>query len=152
MPLVTPTNVTALTGLTPPSTSDPANFDNRADSFLGAFPSLQAQINSVSDAAYANADHANTKAAEASASAAQASASATAAIAVSNVSKGNVATSYTEGQVVWSPISYQSYRRKAAGSGGVDPSLDTTSTTWVAITGGSGGSGADYILLQRGVF
>ena len=33
--------------------------------------------------------------------------------------------------MAWSPISYLSYRRKGAGSGGADPSADATGATWV---------------------
>ncbi len=40
------TTITALP--VPPSTSDPANFDTRADAFLGALPTLRSEINTVS--------------------------------------------------------------------------------------------------------
>jgi hypothetical protein len=34
---------------TPPSRSDPTNFDEQADSFLGAFPGLRTELNSIVD-------------------------------------------------------------------------------------------------------
>lgn len=40
--------MTTITTLpTPPSTSDTANFDSRADSFLGALPTLTTEINTI---------------------------------------------------------------------------------------------------------
>jgi hypothetical protein len=42
-------------------------------------------------------------------------------------------TTYTRGQVRWSPIDYKSYRRKANGAGTTDPSAD--STNWALIVG-----------------
>jgi hypothetical protein len=40
-----PTTITALP--TPPSTADPANFDTRADAFLGALPTFRTETNTV---------------------------------------------------------------------------------------------------------
>ena len=50
-----PTNIDALDGKTPPSSSDPDNFRARGDAFLGAFPLLQDQINDIADVTYDNA-------------------------------------------------------------------------------------------------
>lgn len=35
-------------------------------------------------------------------------------------------TTYTAGQAVWSPISFRTYRRKTAGAGTTDPSIDNS--------------------------
>lgn len=43
-------------------------------------------------------------------------------------------TSYIPGNVVYSPIDFQSYRRKTSGAGTTDPSADTTN--WTQISGG----------------
>lgn len=54
---ITPPSITALG--TPPSTSDPANFDSRADAFLGQLPALVTETNAASAATYQNAVSAN---------------------------------------------------------------------------------------------
>lgn len=51
--IVVPINPTPLP--TPPSTSDPANFDPRADAFLGGLPTFQTQTNELAAATYQNA-------------------------------------------------------------------------------------------------
>lgn len=49
---IAPTPITALP--TPPTTSDPTNFDSRADSFLGALPTNQTQLNATATNVYNN--------------------------------------------------------------------------------------------------
>jgi hypothetical protein len=63
-----------------------------------------------------------------------AAASAASAAASANVTKWISGTSYTEGDVVWSPATLQTYRRKISGAGTTDPSAD--STNWEQITVG----------------
>lgn len=82
MPIVVPVNPTPLP--TPPSTSDPVNFDPRADAFLGGLPTFQTQTNALADATYQNALESQTQAGIATTQASNASASASAAQAVSN--------------------------------------------------------------------
>lgn len=53
----------------PPSTSDPANFDARADAFLGNFPAFGAQINATATGMNAAAEEMETAVAEISAAA-----------------------------------------------------------------------------------
>ena len=105
---------------TPPSRDDPANFSARADAFLSALPTFATEANAL--AADVNTD------------ASDAAASAAAAIAASGATKWVSGTTYAEGDVVWSPITYFIYRRKSAGAGTTDPSSD--STNW-ALVGGS---------------
>lgn len=62
---------------TPPSRDDPSNFAARGDAFLGALPTLQTQLNSVSTTNYNNAVETNTSATNASNSATAAATSAT---------------------------------------------------------------------------
>jgi hypothetical protein len=62
---------------TPPSSSDPGNFDSRADAFLGQFPSFQSQANALGTNVYNNAQEANTSATNAANSASAANTSAT---------------------------------------------------------------------------
>ena len=58
-------------------------------------------------------------------------AAASAITAASYAQKWVSGTSYTEGQLVWSPVDKQSYRRKTDGAGTKDPSAD--SANWVRI-------------------
>lgn len=98
---------------TPPTRQDSANFNDRADEFLGALPLFQQEANTLAVEANINSQ---------------------AAASVANVSKWVSGITYSEGEAVWSPITAGAYRRiTAAGSGTVDPSLDTTN--YLAITG-----------------
>lgn len=72
--------------------------------------------------------NANAVIAAAAASAAAASATAAASTGIKWVS----GTTYADGDARWSPINYQTYRRKGAGAGTTDPSAD--SANWQAIT------------------
>lgn len=49
-----------------------------------------------------------------------------AALGVTNMTKWISGTTYAIGDVTWSPTDFQAYRRKIAGAGTTDPSLDTT--------------------------
>lgn len=113
---------------TPPSRDDPTNFATRADAFLAALPDFATEANSL--ATDVNADAATASAAETAATAAAA-----AATAAANVTKWISGTTYTEGAVVWSPITYLSYRRKSTGGGTTDPSADSTNWAQAAGTG-----------------
>lgn len=57
---------------------------------------------------------------------ADAIAAAGAAAASAGASRWQAATSYAEGAVVWSPITYRTYRRRSAGSAGADPSVNVS--------------------------
>jgi hypothetical protein len=48
-------------------------------------------------------------------------------------------TTYAVGNTVYSPITFQTYRRKVAGAGTTDPSLDTTNWQVLSSTIGTGG-------------
>jgi hypothetical protein len=113
---------------TPPSRNDPTNFAARGDAFLGALPDFATEANAL--AVDVNAD-----AVAAAADATAAEAAAAAATAAANVTKWVSGTTYTEGAVVWSPITYLSYRRKSTGGGTTDPSADSTNWTQAAGTG-----------------
>lgn len=119
-------SITALP--TPPRRDDPTNFATRADAFLGALPAFATEANAL--AVDVNADAVAAAAAEVAATAA-----ASAATAAANVTKWVSGTTYAEGVVVWSPITYLSYRRKSAGAGTTDPSADSTNWAQAAGTG-----------------
>ena len=113
---------------TPPSRDDPTNFATRADAFLGALPTFATEAN-------AQAVTVNSDAVSSAASAVTASSAAAGATAAANVTKWISGTTYTEGVVVWSPITYLSYRRKITGGGTTDPSSDSTNWAQAAGTG-----------------
>jgi hypothetical protein len=132
---------TPITNLpTHPSRQEPATFSERGDAFLGALPTFGTEVNAAGDyidgkAAEVDADataaSASATAAADSATAAAASASAAAQVADAWVS----GASFTEGDVVWSGVDYQTYRAKTTHSGLMtDPSED--STNWQRISSG----------------
>lgn len=81
MPIV-PTPITPLP--TPPSTSDPVNFDTRADLFLGALPAFQTEANNLATNAYNNAVSADSSASAAITSAVDANNASMMALAAAN--------------------------------------------------------------------
>jgi hypothetical protein len=74
----------------------------------------------------------NTDIAQVNADAISAAASATAAANASNASAWVSGTTYALGDVVYSPVNYQSYRRIIAGDGTTDPSADVTNWTKIS--------------------
>lgn len=147
MPLVTPTAPSALS--TPPSTQDPTTFDSRADTFLGQLPAFRTSMNQLATDSYTNASYAqeqaisaSVQAASATTQAANAAASATAANNVAGAGKWSAATSYAEGNTVWSPVNFQTYRKRTSGSSTTaEPSI--TPTVWELI-----GSTVPHFILQ----
>jgi len=117
-------SITALP--TPPSRSDPTNFANRGDAFLGALPTFATEANLLAAAVNAND-------VSAAASAAAASAASAAAVSTANVTAWTSGNTYAVGNNVYSPITFLTYRRKTAGAGTTDPSAD--STNWQLVTG-----------------
>lgn len=109
-----------------PTRQDPTNFAQRADDFLGALPTFATEANAL------QAD-VNAKQVSAANSAAAAAASELAANIASNVSVWVSGTTYSIGDVRYSPITFLSYRRKTAGAGTTDPSAD--STNWQVLSG-----------------
>jgi hypothetical protein len=111
---------------TPPTRSDPVNFNSRADAFLSALPTFANEANALQL-------DVNAKQAAAALSETNAAASELAAAASSSATIWVSGTTYAIGNVRFSPITYLSYRRKTAGAGTTDPSAD--STNWVLING-----------------
>lgn len=117
----------AITALpTPPSRQDPTNFNDRADAFLGALPQFQSEANTLQT-------DVNNKQIACAISEANAAASALASANTANTSKWISGTTYAIGDNRFSPINFLTYRRKTAGAGTTDPSLD--STNWQLLTG-----------------
>lgn len=121
------------------------NFAAEADSWNSQLPTWTDQVNATAvdvtskastattqaEIATTQAGLATTQVSLATTQANNAAISAEAASITANVSKWTSGTTYTEGQNVWSPITYYTYRRKTNGAGTTDPSLDTTN--WGAI-------------------
>jgi hypothetical protein len=120
---------------TPPSRDDPTNFATRADAFLGALPDFATEANALAVDVNADAVAAAASAVDAEDAVDAAEAAAAGAAAAANVTKWVSGTTYAEGVVVWSPITYLSYRRKTAGAGTTDPSADSTNWAQAAGTG-----------------
>jgi hypothetical protein len=154
---------------TPPTTADPASFDTRADALVAWLPTMVAEQNDLADNVHANALEAEAEAvaaaasagaaassasgasaavaagvatAQANADAAAAAAGASAAAAAASV--GAIAwvsgTSYSIGDLRWSPANRFIYRRLTAGAGTTDPSLDATN--WAPLVDASLGAEA----------
>jgi len=119
--------MTTITTLpTPPSRSDPINFADRADAFLGALPDFGDETNAV-------ASEVNGYSTAAQTAKTQAEAAAAAALATANTILWVSGTTYSVGIVAYSPITFLSYRRKTEGAGTTDPSAD--STNWQLVAG-----------------
>jgi hypothetical protein len=132
----------AITALpTPPSRSDPVNFANEADAFLGALPLFQTEANDLQTDVNAKQVSTVTYSNYAQAAANAAAVSASSSVWISG-------TTYAIGDVRFSPLNFYNYRRKIAGAGTTDPSTDTTNWSMISFAGVAGttvtggGSGA----------
>ena len=130
MAVTTPPTISALP--TPPSTSDPATFDTRADAFMAALPTHTTETNAASANVYANAVDAASSASAAASSANAASSSAATAVSAAGATLWVSGTTYAIGDVRYSPANQKIYRRKTAGAGTTDPSAD--STNWGVVS------------------
>ncbi|WP_291810795.1 tail fiber domain-containing protein [Limnobacter sp.] len=95
----------------PPSTTDPDNFDPRADEFVGALPQFVTETNQVALEVMANRQ---------------------AAEAASDATLWVAGTIYNPGEVVYSPSNYLSYRDSTGGLSNTDPAIDPR---WVGLNG-----------------
>lgn len=111
---------------TPPQTSDPVNFDPRADATMAWLPTFATEVSALSADLTAQA-------AQVAADAVQTAIDAANAASAANVTKWLSGTTYTVGNVVWSPATFLTYRRKTNGAGTTDPSADNTN--WKIIVG-----------------
>jgi hypothetical protein len=115
----------------PPLTTDPVNFDTRADTLYGtSLPAVITATNTWSGQANTVAGEVNTNATNAQASANTASGASAAAVAAVNATQWVSGQSYLTGAVVWSPINYLSYRANTNTSGTTDPSA---SADWTSL-------------------
>ena len=125
---------------TPPSTTSPSNFDTRADAFLAALPQFTTEANALQLLMDASA-----------ASAAGSAQAAAISAATSGVITWVSGTTYAINDTRISPVDFQTYRRKTAGAGTTDPSLDQTNWTLIIkITQPRIAMGANAIDLSTG--
>jgi hypothetical protein len=124
--------VPALPGPVPQST-DPLNFDARADATLGALPGVIAGMNAQNLENNAINAGVNAQSATATAAAASAQSNATAAALALGAVVWTSGTTYAVGVTHYSPLNQRTYRRTAAGAGTTDPSLDPTNWQPVAL-------------------
>jgi hypothetical protein len=123
----------------PQPTDDTSTFNTKAFALLAALPGFVTETNAVAGEtntaagnAATSAGTATTKAAEAVATLLACIANAQAAAASAGAAAWVSGTTYAIGDVRWSPLSYGSFRRRTAGAGTTDPSLDTTN--WAALS------------------
>jgi hypothetical protein len=122
----------------PPLTTDPANFDTRADTLYGtSLPAVitatntwSGQANTVAGEVNTNATNSATSATESATARTAAEAAQAAAQSASNATQWVSGQAYVAGNVVWSPSTYLSYRAVGATSGTTDPSQ---SASWVLL-------------------
>ena len=131
MAVVAPTPITALP--TPPVLSDLATFSTRTDAFINALPTFRTENNNVASNVFDNATDAATSATTATEQATTATTQAgiaTSAVATTGAVLWVSGTTYTAGNTVYSPLSYQTYRRVAGGAGTTDPAK-AAPTVWM---------------------
>ena len=134
----------------PARTDPPATFVTRADSFLAALVTMQTELNTsigamntdiagiAANVTAAQAAQTGAETAETNAEAAQAAAE-----AASSATLWVSGTSYSAGDVVYSPITFFSYRANTSFTSTTDPSLD--SVNWVALTASDGGATVEVV-------
>lgn len=127
----------------PPQSTDPVNFDPRADAFLLALVPF-------ADAANQQAVENNQAAAAAASSMAAAAGSAALSKAASDLAaasavatRWDAAATYGQGNLAWSPITGLIYRRQVAGKTATDPSADQVN--WTEVMNLPVGTGPDQV-------
>lgn len=133
----------------PQRTDSPDVFASRADAWVAALSTWTTQVNALAVEVDADATTATTQAGIATTQAGLATTNGEAQVALATIQAKNAAnsaasaastagvtkwisgTTYTEGQNVWSPIDFKTYRRKITGAGTTDPSAD--STNWQSL-------------------
>lgn len=125
-----------------PSRQDPTNFADEADAFLGALPDFGDEANALASYVEGVAGDVDTDATAAAASATAAATSAssaaaaqTAAEAAANATLWVSGTTYSAGDVVYSPSTYFTYRATSGLTSTVDPATDTANWTLIGVGG-----------------
>lgn len=127
----------------PPQSTDPVNFDPRADAFLLALLGFADAANQ--QAAENNQFNQSTIAAAAAAalSASSAKNASDLAVASAAAARWDATATYAQGNLAWSPMSGLIYRRLVAGKTAADPSTD--SVNWTEAMNLPVGTGPDQV-------
>lgn len=127
----------------PPQSTDPANFDPRADAFLLALGPFAEAANQ--QAAENNQFNLSTIAAAAAASLSASSAKNASDLAVASAAaaRWDATVSYAAGNLAWSPMNGLIYRRLVAGKTTADPSTDAVN--WTEVMNLPVGTGPDQV-------
>jgi len=120
-----------------PLRSDRTTFSARVDLFVTWFIASITQLVALATNVFNNATEAFNNAGASLTSANAAAASAATAAATANASMWVSGTNYAQGVCVISPANFATYRRKVAGAGAVDPSLDAVNWGGVLATAAS---------------
>lgn len=110
----------------PQPTDSTAQFNTKAFAWVAALDTWTTEANALGSQVSLDATSASEDAAIAEAAAATA-------VSAANAVAWVTGTTYETGDVVYSPIDFQTYRRKTDGAGSTDPSAD--STNWEVISG-----------------
>jgi hypothetical protein len=117
-----------------PTRADPANFNVRADAYhTWLVPHVNTELPAVFTWMTARQNDVAALAQDAEDQVALAEAAAAAATSAANASIWVSGQTYAVGVVRFSPINFLSYRRKTAGAGTTDPSVDATN--WALVAG-----------------
>lgn len=116
-----------------PLRSNPTNFAERGDAFLGKLPTFRTQLNTVAAQMNTVAEEVSDNADIASAAAITAANSAQSAAAIAGAVAWNAATNYALNAAAISQIDFLTYRRIVAGISATDPKNDTVN--WVKLNG-----------------
>lgn len=127
----------------PPQSTDPANFDPRADAFLLALGPFADAANLQAAENNQAATSAAASAASATGSAVSAKASSDLAVAAASATRFDTTATYAVGNLAWSPVSGLIYRRLIAGRTAADPSADIVN--WVEVMNLPVGHGPDQV-------
>lgn len=119
-----PPTIDALPAAPNPTMPTPV-FKAAAFEHVAALEPMRVQQNAQAAAVNQLAGHAYSSAQAADESRADAEAAAASASSTANVTKWVADNEYEEGDTVWSPINAVTYRRRSAGAGDVDPSIDS---------------------------
>lgn len=118
-----------------PQRSDPATFEERNDAAVEfQFNVLPPWIASQVERTFTNTTESAQNAATAVAAKDAAEAAANSASQSAGATEWVSGQEYAAGDAVWSPIDFQTYRRRVAGSSSTDPSMDPANWTQVGGT------------------
>lgn len=118
-----------------PVRSDSTTFRPRAEAWVAHMPTFTAEANALAVEVQGNADDVAADKLLCDAAVSDAEAAQAAAESASSATAWVSGTTYAIGNVVWSPATLFSYRRKTAGAGTTDPSVDATNWLCLNVTG-----------------